>query len=46
LAEGVRRHEATFWTESQAGFLRESVLADADWANVVDGLNVDLHARH
>ena len=46
LAEGVRRHEATFWTESQAGFLRESVLADADWANVVDGLNGDLHARH
>ena len=46
LAEGVRLHEATFWTESQAGFLRESVLADADWANVVDGLNVDLHARH
>lgn len=46
LAEGVRRHEATFWTESQAGFLRESVLADADWANVVDALNGDLHARH
>ena len=46
LAEGVRRHEAPFWTESQAGFLRESVLADADWANVVDALNGDLHARH
>ena len=46
LAEDVQLHEATFWTESQANFLRESVLDDADWAEVVDGLNGDLHARH
>jgi hypothetical protein len=46
LAEDVQLHEAAFWTESQASFLRESILEDADWAEVVDLLNGDLHARH
>ena len=36
--------EASFWTPSQAGFLREEILKDADWAEVVDGLNQQLRA--
>ncbi|MBW4964577.1 DUF2789 family protein, partial [Sulfitobacter sp. CW3] len=29
-----------FWTDSQKAFLREEILDDADWAEVVDELNV------
>ncbi|HQU81100.1 MAG TPA: DUF2789 domain-containing protein [Azonexus sp.] len=47
LAEGLRLHEAAFWTESQACFLREAILQDADWAEVADELNAELRApRH
>jgi hypothetical protein len=46
LADGVQLHEATFWTPAQAGFLREAILEDADWAEVIDELNNDLRARH
>ncbi|MBC3207226.1 DUF2789 domain-containing protein [Pseudomonas sp. SWRI111] len=35
--------DAFFWTERQAKFLREEILEDADWAVVVDQLNVMLH---
>lgn len=34
--------DAFFWTQSQAQFLREEILDDADWAEVVDQLNVML----
>ena len=46
LADGVQIHEAAFWTPAQAGFLREAILEDADWAEVIDELNNDLRARH
>lgn len=46
LAGGVMLHEAVFWSPSQASFLREALLDDADWAEVVDDLNQELHARH
>lgn len=46
LAGGVMLHEAAFWSPSQASFLREALLDDADWAEVVDELNQELHARH
>ncbi len=46
LADGVLLHEAIFWTPAQAGFLREAILEDADWAEVIDELNNDLRARH
>ena len=36
--------DAPFWTPSQASFLREEILKDADWAEIVDGLNARLHA--
>lgn len=42
----VQLHEATFWTVSQAGFLREATLDDAEWAVIIDALNSELHARH
>lgn len=32
--------DAFFWSRSQADFLRDEVLEDADWAEVVDQLDV------
>ena len=46
LPEGVQLADAAFWTPAQAGFLREAILEDADWAEVIDELNNDLRARH
>ncbi len=46
LAGGVLLHEATFWTASQAEFLRQASLDDADWAEVIDELNAGLHAQN
>lgn len=34
--------DAFFWTPAQAAFLREEILEDADWAEVVDQLNLML----
>lgn len=42
----VQLHEALFWTPAQAGFLREAILEDAEWAAIVDELNSELHVRH
>lgn len=36
--------EAPFWTEEQAALLKEKLLEDADWAEVVDQLNAALRA--
>ena len=33
---------AHFWTRAQADFLREAVVDDADWAEVVDALSLAL----
>ena len=46
LAEAVKLHEADFWSPSQASLLYEAIRDDADWAEVVDELNVELRARH
>lgn len=40
----VPLHEASFWSESQAAFLRDAISDDSDWAEVVDELNTSLHA--
>lgn len=32
--------DAFFWSESQKQFLRDEIREDADWAEVVDQLNV------
>ena len=45
LASSVPLHEAPFWSPAQTDFLREAVLNDADWAEVVEALNTELHAH-
>lgn len=40
LPEGCRLADAPFWDKAQAAFLREEILEDADWAEVVDQLNL------
>lgn len=43
LPGDARLADAPFWSEAQARFLRDEVLEDADWAEVVDQLNLMLH---
>jgi hypothetical protein len=43
LPSGAHLHEASFWSASQANFLREAIALDAAWAPVVDELNAKLH---
>lgn len=43
LPEETRLPDAEFWTHTQAAFLREAWKADADWAPVIDQLNISLH---
>jgi len=42
LPPGMTLPEAPFWTPAQVQFIRESIMADADWAEVVDQLNLAL----
>jgi hypothetical protein len=44
LADGVRLAEAPFWSPAQAQFLGEELGGDAEWAEVVDQLNLMLRA--
>jgi hypothetical protein len=41
----LRLEDGVFWTSAQAGLLREALSVDADWADVVDRLNLALHTR-
>ncbi|MGQ2966359.1 DUF2789 domain-containing protein [Methylophilus sp.] len=43
LAGYISLADATYWTPAQAAFLREEILKDADWAEVIDQLNARLH---
>jgi len=45
LAKDILLADAAFWTTVQASFLREEILNDADWAEVIDQLNQALHAK-
>lgn len=45
LAADVRLEEAAFWSPAQAQLLREERIDDADWAIVVDRLNLALRGR-
>jgi Protein of unknown function (DUF2789) len=38
LTPGLRLHEAPFWSDSQACFLREALLQDSEWAVPADQL--------
>ena len=42
LDGSVRLADAPFWTSSQANFLRDEINEDADWAELVDQLNLRL----
>lgn len=43
LPEKTLLPDAPFWTPAQSAFLREQFHSDAEWAEVVDQLNVALH---
>ncbi|MGF1694742.1 DUF2789 domain-containing protein [Vibrio kyushuensis] len=43
MTAGQVIHEATFWSKSQADFLKVAVEEDADWAEVVGQLDALLH---
>ena len=45
LPDEVKLIDAEFWTPQQAVFLKEELRADAEWAPVVDELNVLLHKQ-
>lgn len=42
LPDSVLLADAPFWTPAQATLLREQLLSDADWAELIDQLNVAL----
>lgn len=42
LKADVALADAYFWTPAQAAFLRDEILEDADWAEVIDQLNLML----
>ena len=44
LPAGMHVCDAPFWSPSQAQFLHEQLMADADWAEVVDDLSLRLSA--
>ncbi len=43
LPDDVKVSEAPFWNEAQRAFLKDELLEDAEWAPIVDELNVRLH---
>jgi hypothetical protein len=43
LPDDVLLDQARCWTPAQARLLRESLAQDADWAPMVDRLNVAMH---
>ncbi|MFO2465949.1 DUF2789 domain-containing protein [Pseudomonas sp. 15FMM2] len=43
LPDDVKLIDAPFWSAQQASFLKEKLREDAQWAPVVDDLNVRLH---
>jgi len=44
LAPDTLLAEAPFWNAAQAALLREEILEDADWAEVIDRLDAALRA--
>ncbi|HTH39774.1 MAG TPA: DUF2789 domain-containing protein [Rhodocyclaceae bacterium] len=44
LANEVALSDGPFWSPAQAAFLQVEILEDADWAEVVDALNVRFRA--
>jgi Protein of unknown function (DUF2789) len=42
LPENIRLADAPFWKPTQAAFLREAILQDSDWVELVDQLSIAL----
>ena len=42
VPDDVRLADAPFWSTGQSQFLREEILDDADWAELVDSLDASL----
>ena len=42
LNASVRLEDAQFWNTAQAALLKEELLGDSDWSEVIDRLNVAL----
>jgi hypothetical protein len=42
LGNDIALYRAPFWTAGQRNFLKEEIIGDADWAGVIDELNVRL----
>lgn len=45
LAPELRLADAPFWSPAQATLLREEILEDADWAEVIDQLDAALRRK-
>lgn len=45
LPEQIALFDAPFWSEGQRQFLREAIVADDEWAIVIDALNEALHQQ-
>ncbi|MDR6177866.1 MULTISPECIES: DUF2789 domain-containing protein [unclassified Pseudomonas] len=45
LPDAVKVSEADFWSPAQKSFLKDEIMGDADWAPIVDELNVRLHSH-
>lgn len=45
VPKGVQIADASFWTQSQADFLRDSLEEDAEWAEAVDLLATMITAK-
>ncbi|GGB86300.1 hypothetical protein GCM10011352_10260 [Marinobacterium zhoushanense] len=46
FTQDIPLHQATFWSSSQADFLKEAIYSDSDWAEVVDELSSRLRSTH
>ncbi len=44
FSQDIRLDQATFWTDTQAQFLREAFADDSDWCEVVDELDSRLRS--
>jgi hypothetical protein len=42
IPRNIELHEAAFWSASQASFLKQMKDEDADWAGIIDQLDVML----
>ena len=45
LPNDIHLHEASYWSVSQASFLKQAKKLDSAWSQVVDELNVKLHSH-